>query len=106
MSDTISKDRKNYLAKKKKQKIAIVTIQISLLILLIFLWELLARLNIIDGFLTSQPSRVFNTILDLSSNNLLMHLGVTCFETIIGFLLGTIFRNTNCMYALVVTIFL
>lgn len=106
MSDAISKDRKNYLAKKKKQKIAIVTIQISLLILLIILWELLARLNIIDGFLTSQPSRVFNTIMDLSSNNLLMHLGVTCFETIIGFLLGTIFRNSNCMYALVVTIFL
>ena len=91
MEENISNDRKIYLAQKKKQKIAILTTQISILILFITIWELLARLNIIDGFLTSQPSRVLNTILDMSSNNLLMHLGVTCFETIIGFLLGTVF---------------
>lgn len=90
MDEKISNDRKIYLAKKKKQKIAIVATQISILVLFIVIWELLARLNIVDGFLTSQPSRVLNTILDMSSNNLLMHLGVTCFETIIGFLLGTI----------------
>lgn len=91
MDEKISSDRKLYLAKKKKQKISILTTQITILVLFITIWELLARLNIVDGFLTSQPSRVLNTILDMSSNNLLMHLGVTCFETIIGFLLGTIF---------------
>ena len=90
MNENISEDRKKYLAKKKKQKIAVITTQISILVGFILLWELLARLNFIDGFLTSQPSRVIKTIMDLSSNNLLTHMGVTCLETVIGFLLGTI----------------
>lgn len=90
MNENISEDRKKYLAKKKRQKVAIITTQISILVGFIILWELLARLNIVDGFLTSQPSRVLNTIMNLSSNNLLMHMGVTCLETIVGFLLGTV----------------
>lgn len=88
--ENISKERKKYLISKKKRKIAILATQIFILIGFIAVWEILANLNIIDGFLTSQPSRVLNTILNLSNNNLLMHVGVTCFETIIGFLLGTI----------------
>ena len=104
MNDKISEDRKKYLAKKKHLKIAILSTQILIFVSFILLWEILARLNIIDGFLTSQPSRVLNTIMNLSSNNLLMHMGVTCFETIIGFLLGTIFRNINCLFTLVVAI--
>ncbi len=91
MSEKISEDRKKYLAKKKRLKIIITTTQIAILIGFIVIWELLAKYNIIDGFLTSQPSRVLKTIMDLSSNNLLLHLGVTFFETIVGFLLGTIF---------------
>ena len=106
MKDKISEDRKLYLAQKKKQKIAVVSTQIFLLASFIIIWELLARLNIVDGFLTSQPSRVLNTVLDMSSNNLLMHLWVTFFETIVGFLLGTIFRNFDCLFIMVVTIFL
>ena len=86
----VSEERKKYLANKRKRKIAILTTQLSILVGFIIIWEVLANLNIIDGFLTSQPSRVLNTILNLSSNNLLMHLGVTCLETIVGFLLGTI----------------
>ena len=88
--ENISEDRKKYLAKKKKQKIVITTTQISILIGFILIWEILARLDIIDGFLTSQPSRVLTTITEMSSNNLLMHLFVTCYETVVGFLLGTI----------------
>ena len=103
MNDKISEERKKFLAKKKHQKIAVLTTQIFIIVGFILLWEILARLNIIDGFLTSQPSRVLNTAMNLSSNNLLMHMGVTCFETIIGFILGTIFRNINCLFTLVVT---
>lgn len=89
MNDKISSERKIYLAQKRKQKIAVISTQIFILASFIIVWELLARLNIIDGFLTSQPSRVLKTILDMSSNNLPMHLWVTFFETIVGFLLGT-----------------
>ena len=53
------------------------------------IWELCARNGIIDSFITSQPSRILKTLMDLTSNNLLKHIGVTVYETIVGFLLGT-----------------
>lgn len=90
MNNEISEDRKIYLMKKRRRKRNILLMQIATLILFIALWEILANVGIIDSFLMSQPSRIVKTVLDMSSNNLLMHLGVTCLETIVGFLLGTI----------------
>lgn len=84
-------EREHYLYKLKFKKIMILSIQIGLLVGLVFLWEICANLGIIDSFITSQPSRIVNTIVNLSSNDLMMHLGVTCTETIVGFLLGVIF---------------
>ena len=60
------------------------------MVALIALWEIMAQLGVIDSFITSQPSRVVKTIINLSSNDLLMHLGVTCTETIIGFVSGVL----------------
>ena len=85
----ISLDRKKYLRKIRINKIAIFMTQIGILIGFIVLWEVLANLKIIDSFITSQPSRILNTFMNLSSNDLLHHLGVTFYETIIGFLAGT-----------------
>lgn len=86
----ISKDRMVYLRKQKTNKIAILTVQILIVVGFIALWEILANLGIIDSFITSKPSRIVKTFMNLSSNNLLTHLGVTCFETIVGFGLGAI----------------
>lgn len=86
----ISLERKIYLKKKKQKKYLILLTQISLLIIFLGLWEFLANQNIIDSFITSQPSRILNTFMNLSSNDLLKHIGVTTYETIVGFLLGTI----------------
>ena len=85
----ISLDRKKYLRKIRINKIAIFMTQIGILIGFIVLWEVLANLKIIDSFITSQPSRILNTFMNLSSNDLFHHLGVTFYETIIGFLAGT-----------------
>jgi len=84
-------ERELYLSKIKIKKYVILSIQIGLLLGLILLWEICANLGVIDSFITSQPSRIVNTIINLSSNDLLMHLGVTCTETLVGFLLGVIF---------------
>ena len=86
----ISKDRRVYLRKQKINKIAILTVQILLVVGFIALWEILANLGIIDSFIASQPSRILKTFMNLSNNDLLTHLGVTCFETIVGFGLGAV----------------
>lgn len=86
----ISKDRRVYLRKQKTNKIAILTVQILVVVGFIALWEILANLGIIDSFIASQPSRIVKTFMNLSENDLLTHVGITCFETIIGFGLGAL----------------
>lgn len=86
---TISEERKKYLKQVKSRKIKIFMTQMIIIIAFILIWEILANMGKIDSFITSQPSRILKTFLNLSSNNLLEHLKITCIETIIGFLLGT-----------------
>ena len=43
-----------------------------------------------NSFITSSPSRILDTFMNIKNNNLMMHLWVTAYETIIGFLAGTI----------------
>jgi len=86
----ISEERKKYLKKIELEKVAIITTQILIVIAFIALWEILANNGVIDSFIMSSPSRIVKTFLNLAQNDLIEHLKVTCLETIIGFLLGTI----------------
>lgn len=94
--EIISEDRKLYLKNVRIKKIIILFSQISILVGFIAVWEILGDLEIIDTFIMSQPSRILNTFMNLTSNNLLTHILVTTYETIVGFLIGTILRNSNC----------
>lgn len=84
----ISPERKKYLRSIFLRKMGVSLVQILLVVGFIVAWEILADLKIIDSFITSQPSRIWNTLMNLSSNDLLKHLGVTCFETLVGFVSG------------------
>lgn len=86
----ISQDRKKYLKSIKITKTKVFITQIAILVGFIALWEILAQTGKIDSFITSQPSRILKTFLNLSSNDLLRHLKITLVETIVGFSLGTI----------------
>lgn len=85
----ISADRKLYLKNIKLKKFIILFFQIFILVGFLALWELLANLGYVDEFITSKPSRILDTFINLTSNDLLKHIGVTSYETIVGFLLGT-----------------
>ena len=91
-SKLVSNERKEYLHLQKKRKIIVLCTQILLIIALIAMWEILANKGIIDSFIASKPSRILKTFMNLSQNDLLKHLGVTCIETIIGFLLGSLLK--------------
>lgn len=90
MNNKISNERQKYLQTIKTEKLKITITQISILILFILFWEILANYGILDSFITSKPTRIWATFINMLSNNLLTHIGITCLETIIGFLLGTI----------------
>ena len=86
-----SREHKLYLRKKKVRKILVIFTQILLAVLLISIWELLAKYKIINTFITSSPSKVLSTIISLyNDNNLFNNIWTTIYETLISFSLGTI----------------
>ena len=86
----MSKERKQYLKTKRKNKYLVLLTQILILVIFLGLWEYLATKNIIDSFITSKPSRIIATLMNLGSNDLTKHITVTVYETLVGFLLGAL----------------
>lgn len=86
-----SEEHKKYLIDHKKMNSAIKFSRIIILILVFVLWEIAACNDWIDPFIMSQPSRILKTMMSMSKDgSLLLHTGVTLYETIIGFVSGTI----------------
>ena len=91
IAEVYSKEHIYFLKKKKNQSLKIKFFQAFILIILVVLWEVLAYFKIIDSFMVSSPSRIVKTFLYLiSSNQLWNNILVTAYETIVGFILGTI----------------
>ncbi len=85
-----SLEHKKYLRRKRNKMILITSSRLLLAILLIVIWEVLARYKIINTFITSSPSNVVNTIVSLyNDNNLFNNIWTTIYETLISFGLGT-----------------
>lgn len=81
---------KIFLKKMRLNKLFILSMQILLFIALIGLWELLAYTNVLDSFFFSSPSRIYKTFISLiGSGTLWAHIGITLYETVIGFIIAT-----------------
>lgn len=86
----MSKEQKDFLKKRKKRKNLILTTQIIVFILFIFLWQFLSDKNIVNSFITSSPKKIILTIINLiKNNNLFIHIITTLNETIIAFIITT-----------------
>ena len=86
----MSKEQKDFLKKRKKRKNLILTTQIIIFILFIFLWQFLSDKNIVNSFITSSPKKIILTIINLiKNNNLFIHIITTLNETIIAFIITT-----------------
>mgnify|MGYP001029472411 FL=1 len=87
----ISPEQAAYLRKLRRHKREIFLGQVLLLVALLGIWELAASAGWINPFITSQPSGIIKTIVNLyNSGDLFRHIGVTVWETVVGFTLGTI----------------
>ena len=86
----MTSERKKYLRHLRIEKTLVLGTQILVLVVFLGLWEVSAQKGIIDSFITSSPSRILNTFANFRANNLIEHIKVTVYETIIGFTLGTI----------------
>ncbi len=84
-----SKEHILYVKKAKRETVFVWIMRFAILTCLLALWELCAYTGIIDAFISSSPSRICKTIISLfTENNLTYHIGITLYETILGFLIA------------------
>lgn len=87
----ISKEQTAFLAHIRRRKWAVLCLQVFLLVAFFLLWEVAANQGWIDPFIFSQPTRMIASAEEmLADGTLWMHIGTTLWETVAGFLLGTI----------------
>ena len=86
-----SKEHVRFLQRRKRNLAIVWIMRIGVLALLLGLWELVTALNWVDPFIMSSPSRIANTLADLSSDgSLYYHIGVTLWETLAGFAIAVV----------------
>lgn len=80
-----------FVKSKKREKYKILFWQIATLIIFLILWELLADFNIIETFFFSKPTDIANLFVEyVKTGELFKHVGISVWETVLGFVLGTI----------------
>ena len=71
----ISKERANYLKKIRLENFIVTLFRFLIVAIVIGGWEILARLDLINTFTFSSPSRIFNTFIELINNgNLFLNI--------------------------------
>ncbi|WFA10237.1 ABC transporter permease [Tissierella sp. Yu-01] len=91
MSNNFSKEHYDYLNRINNKKRKILITQLGVLIFFLLLWEVSAQLGWIDTFLTSSPSEIWKLFINyLINGQLYYHVGISLFETMVGFVLGTL----------------
>lgn len=86
----ITTTRALFLRRERVKKITVYAWRVAIIVALFALWEIAAQQKWIDAFIMSSPSRILTTINNLYiSGELFYHIGVSCWETVVGFVLGT-----------------
>ena len=86
----ISETHRLYLKKERCKTLFVLGMQIFLLVQFFLVWELLAHYEIIDSFIFSAPSKMWESFRSLSADGVLWrHVSATLIETVVGFLSAT-----------------
>ncbi len=80
-----------YLLAIRRKNRFVSAMRYLILLACIALWEFFARVGVIDPFIGSSPTRIWETLARLySGGELFGHIGITLYETVVGFILGTV----------------
>lgn len=87
---TVSPAQYQYLQGQRRIRRQILVCRVLFLVLFLFLWEISARIGILNDFIFSSPSRVLSCFLSMTANRTIFyHMGITILETLFSFFLVT-----------------
>lgn len=86
-----SAEHKAYLKKVKLYKYAVRAVQVLIIVVFLIIWQLASQYGVINSFIYSSPSKIFDTIVSLyNDGSLFHHVWITFYEVIISFVLGSL----------------
>ena len=89
--DTRSPEYVQWLAQIQRRKLLITVSRVGVLVAFLAVWEILARTQLINPMLTSYPSAVLPTLVELfKTGDLMGHTWITFKATIIGFVISMV----------------
>lgn len=87
-----SAEQQQFLTRYRRHRFMIYALRVLLLLIFLILWEWTSSHEIINSFVFSSPSKVGICFLDMvRDGSIFRHLGATLYETLISFLLVTLF---------------
>lgn len=86
-----------YLRKKRKDRWSVRLSQVLIFVVFLLIWEIAARTHLVNPMLTSYPSAIWPTFLELlksedlnQQGNIIHHTSVTLIEVAISFVISTV----------------
>ena len=84
----LSPNQRKYLRQLRHRKQFVTAARFFLFVSFFILWETATRLDWIDSFIFSSPSRIIATFTGMASDNrIFLHVGITLLETLVSFML-------------------
>ncbi len=95
----MSNEHYEFLKAIKRRRALVLISQLLILAGFLMLWEVAATLKWVDPFIFSQPSRIAKALFAMSADgSIFIHLGVTLYETALGFVLSTVFGTLIAIF--------
>ena len=91
--------QKQFRHARHRHKRKVMLLQVLLLVSILLTWQLATQFRLIDPLIFSSPQAVASLFFKkLVDGSLLPHVGITLFETVVGFLLGTLFGTLLAIF--------
>ena len=86
-----SRRQEQYLQTHARHRRLVSLVKFMILVLFLLQWEVTTRLHLVNSFIFSSPSRILSTCLSMLKNgDLIYHVGITLWETLLSFFLVTV----------------
>lgn len=84
-------DHAKFLRGRRLTTLSVLGTQLAIFILFMLFWELGAKYGLVNAFIFSTPTKIWDQFLVMMANgSLVVHTAVTVWETLVGFVIGTV----------------
>ena len=88
MNEQVTSAQLTYVAKQNRRRRMVAAARIFVLIIFLSIWELSARIGVLNDFIFSSPSKIMSCMVEMiRDGSLVYHTGITVLETMVSFIL-------------------